>query len=195
MNALDELIQSLSRLPGLGKKSAKRIAYHLLQSDESLSARIADQIVHLKSRIHFCKVCGNFTEDDLCPICKDPRRDKTLVCVVEQAQDIQTIEASQEFNGLYHVLHGVLSPLDGVGPEKLNLANLFDRIQNQNITELILATNPTLEGDTTALYIKHLVNSQNILLSRLALGMPIGGDLEYTDRLTVARSLKGRTRL
>lgn len=195
MNALDDLIQSLSRLPGLGKKSARRIAYHLLQSDPSVSRKLSSQIGELKDRIHFCSNCGNFTEADLCPVCLEVGRDFSTICVVEQPQDIAVIESSHEYRGVYHVLHGVLAPLDGMGPDKLNLAQMVHRVRQGNVKELIIATNPTLEGDTTALYIKQLFLNEPLVISRLALGLPVGGDLEYTDRLTLARSMRARTTL
>ncbi len=193
MNALEDLVSSLSRLPGLGKKSARRIAYHLLKCDQNLSDGIARQISDLKARIHSCQVCGNYTERPICEVCTQLGRDKQTICVVEQAQDIGVIENSHEYNGLYHVLQGVLAPLDGIGPEKLNIATLVQRVRANQIEELIIATNPTLEGDTTALYLKKLFEADQVKVTRLALGLPVGGDLEYADRLTLARSLRART--
>lgn len=193
MTILDDVIQQLSRLPGLGKKSARRIAYHLLSADTSLSRQLGTAIIELKERIRRCSVCGNFTETDTCTICQDLSRDRTLLCVVEQPQDIAVIEASHEFRGYYHVLHGVLSPLDGIGPDQLNMASLVYRVRQSGIQELIIATNPTLEGDTTALYLKQLFAADDARITRLALGLPVGGDLEYADRLTMARSLRART--
>jgi recombination protein RecR len=195
MTILDDVIQQLSRLPGLGKKSARRIAYHLLSADESLSRQLGTAIIELKDKIRRCIECGNFTETETCGICQDHGRDRSMLCVVEQPQDIAVIEASHEFRGYYHVLHGVLSPLDGVGPDQLNLASLVYRIRQQPVRELIIATNPTLEGDTTALYLKQLFSADAVAITRLALGLPIGGDLEYVDRLTLARSLRARTTL
>ena len=195
MTILDDLILMLSKLPGLGKKSARRIAYHILASDESFAKKLGDDIIELKRRIKRCTQCGNFTEHELCSICTEVDRDPGTICVVEQPQDIGVIEASHEFRGLYHVLHGVLSPLDGVGPEQLFLSQLVYRVRQKNVNELIIATNPTLEGDTTALYIKQLLANDHVQISRLALGLPVGGDLEYADRLTMARSLRARTKL
>jgi len=195
MNALDQLVQTLSRLPGLGRKSALRIAYYLLRAEPGVSKNLGALIGELRERIKPCSVCGNYTEEDKCDICLDTRRDQSVICVVEQAQDIGVLEASHEFRGRYHVLHGVLAPLDGVGPDKLNIASLGHRLAGGQVRELILATNPTLEGDTTALYIKQLYAADGLSISRLALGLPVGGDLEYADRLTLARSLQGRTRL
>jgi len=195
MNSLDLLVQTLSKLPGLGRKSALRIAYHLLKADNGVSKNLGTLIVSLKDKIRQCTQCGNFTEESLCDICTTAGRDRSVICVVEQAQDVAVIESSHEFKGLYHVLHGALAPLDGIGPEQINLGTLVRRIREGEVQELILATNPTLEGDTTALYIKQLCNGLSVSVTRLALGLPVGGDLEYADRLTLARSLKGRTKL
>ena len=195
MTVLDQLIKSLSRFPGVGKKSATRMAYHLLSSDDEYLKALADQISTLKSRIRRCSVCGIFTEADPCDFCTDPRRDKRLICVVEQSQDVNTIEGTHEFQGQYHVLGGALSPIDGVGPSDLTVDALVRRIRSGGVEELILATNPTVEGDTTALYLGNLLKDAGIAISRLASGLPVGGDLEYADRLTLARSLKGRIKL
>jgi recombination protein RecR len=193
MNALDDVIASLSRLPGVGKKSAARIAHHLLKSDQSVCERLAKDIVVLHDKIHPCRICGAYTEDDLCPVCSDPGRDRSVLCVVEQPQDVQTIDAVREFTGLFHVLGGVIAPLDGVGPDQLRLSELVSRIQEGEIREVILATNPTVEGDTTALYIQRILKNTNVTVTRLASGLPVGGDLEYADRLTLARSFRGRS--
>ncbi len=195
MTALDQLVQTLSKLPGLGRKSATRLAYYFLRADSAISANLGSLISTIKERIRPCKQCGNYTEDNLCAICSDPRREPGVICVIEHPQDVAVLEASHEFRGLYHVLHGVLAPLEGIGPDQLNLSHLVQRVREGSIQELIIATNPTLEGDTTALYIKQLLKDSDVLVSRLALGLPVGGDLEYADRLTLARSLKGRTRL
>jgi len=192
VTVLDELIQQLSKLPGLGKKSARRIAYYILSSDRSLSQNLGSSIMELKDKIKRCVVCGNFTEHERCSICTEHGRDSSVLCVVEQPLDIPVLEASHEFRGYYHVLHGVLSPLDGVGPDQLNMSQLVHRVRQPGVRELIIATNPTLEGDTTALYLKQLFTQDSILISRLALGLPVGGDLEYADRLTLARSLRAR---
>lgn len=195
MTTLDLLIGNLSRLPGVGRKSASRIAYYLLKADRTYVETVAREIAELKERIKVCSVCGNYTEEDPCSICADPARDHSLLCVVEQSQDVATIESTNEFRGLYHVLMGVLSPIDGVGPEKLNLARLLHRVRNEGVREVIIATNPTVEGDTTGLYVLRLLKDAEVIVSRLASGLPVGGDLEYADRLTLARSLKGRTPL
>jgi recombination protein RecR len=193
MNALDDVIESLSRLPGVGKKSAARMAHYLLKNDRSICERIARDISVLHDRIHPCRVCGSYTEGDLCGVCTDPGRDRHLVCVVEQPQDVQTIEAVREYNGLFHVLGGVIAPLEGIGPDQLSLSALIARIQEGEIQEVILATNPTVEGDTTALYIQRILKGKNVSVTRLASGLPVGGDLEYADRLTLARSFRGRS--
>lgn len=195
MNALEELAESFSRLPGIGKKSANRIATHLLKADSSFLQRFAHQITTLQERIKPCSVCGAYTEVEPCWICSNPARERNLICVVEQPQDVQTIEASKEYYGLFHVLGGVISPLDGVGPEDLSFGRLLERIRGGNISEVIIATNPTVEGDTTALYLQRLLVDCNLTITRLASGLPVGGDLEYADRLTLARSFRGRTAL
>lgn len=195
MTVLESLVKYLSRLPGIGRKSATRLAYFLLRSDEAYVQGLSTAIHELRERIRPCRLCGAYSEDEVCPICSDPRRDQGLICVVEQPQDVEVLEQSLEFGGLYHVLNGVLAPLDGVGPDELNLRTLPERIRDLGVRELILATNPTVEGDTTALYIKQLLENQTITVSRLALGLPVGGDLEYADRLTLARSLRGRTKI
>lgn len=193
MNTLDQLIKSISKLPGLGKKSASRIAYWMLKTDTTYLQNLSDQIRNLKQLIKTCPVCGNYTEEIPCSICSDPTRDQSLICIVEQSQDVHTIEATREFHGLYHVLQGVLNPLEGVGPENLTIGKLLDRLGKTTIKEVIIATNPTVEGDTTALFIGKLLKERGIPVSRLASGLPVGGDLEYADRLTLARSLRGRT--
>ncbi len=195
MNALDEITETFSRLPGIGKKSAARIASHLLKCDPIFMERFSKQIATLQSRIRPCTVCGAWTENDPCPICSDPSRDRTVICVVEQAQDVSTIENSHEFSGLFHVLGGVISPLDGIGPDQLRIASLVSRVRDEEIKEVILATNPTVEGDTTALYIQHVLKDTGCSVTRLASGLPVGGDLEYADRLTLARSFRGRTKI
>jgi recombination protein RecR len=195
VRALDELVGLLTRLPGIGKKSALRIAYYLLKVDESFSASLAERIRELKASIRFCSICGSYTEEDPCPVCASPARERGLVCAVEQPQDVVTIEASREFRGLYHVLGGLISPLDGVGPESLRIRELVERCGTGEVAEVVVATNPTVEGDTTALYLKRLLEPTGVSVTRLATGIPVGGDLEYADRLTLARSFRGRTKL
>ena len=192
MNALENLIRQLSRLPGVGAKSATRMAYHLLKCDESYNEKLSYAIGTIKEKIHKCSVCGSYTETDPCELCSDPKRDHTLLCIVEQPQDVMTIQNSGIYNGMYHVLGGAIDPLNGVGPEDLSFRELRERIKNGSFSEVIIATNPTEEGDTTALDIRHVLQDTGITVSRLAAGLPIGGDLEYADRLTLARSIKGR---
>ena len=192
MNALDQLAESFSRLPGIGKKSAMRISNHLLKADQVFLENFAKQLVELHSRIHQCSECGSYTETDPCQICTNPLRERNLMCVVEQPQDVQTIENSGEFRGIFHVLGGLISPLEGIGPDQLPIGKLIDRIKKENVTEVIIATNPTVEGDTTALYIQQILKQTGVKVSRLASGLPVGGDLEYADKLTLARSFRGR---
>ena len=192
MNALDQLAESFSRLPGIGKKSAMRISNHLLKADQVFLENFAKQLVELHSRIHQCSECGSYTETDPCQICTNPLRERNLMCVVEQPQDVNTIENSGEFRGIFHVLGGLISPLEGIGPDQLPIGKLIDRIKKENVTEVIIATNPTVEGDTTALYIQQILKQTGVKVSRLASGLPVGGDLEYADKLTLARSFRGR---
>lgn len=195
MKALDELVGLLTRFPGIGRKSALRVAYYLLKSDSSFSDCLSDKIRELKGSITFCSICGSYTEADPCPVCSSTSRERSLICAVEQPQDVVTIEASREFHGLYHVLGGLISPLDGVGPEDLRIRELVARSGTGEVTEVVVATNPTVEGDTTALYLKRLLEPTGVAVTRLATGIPVGGDLEYADRLTLARSFRGRTKL
>ena len=192
MNALDQLAESFSRLPGIGKKSAMRISNHLLKADQVFLENFAKQLVELHSRIHQCSECGSYTETDPCQICTNPLRERNLLCVVEQPQDVSTIENSGEFRGIFHVLGALISPLEGIGPDQLPIGKLIDRIKKENVTEVIIATNPTVEGDTTALYIQQILKQTGVKVSRLASGLPVGGDLEYADKLTLARSFRGR---
>lgn len=193
MTALEQLIHTLSRLPGIGPKSASRIAYHLIKTDNAYNRQLGETIATIQEKIFPCSVCGSFTELDPCPLCSDGSRDRSLMCIVEQPQDIVTLQSSGAYNGLYHVLGGAISPLDGVGPENLSFPKLLKRIEQGSFTEIIIATNPTEEGDTTALYIRHILkNRKDLAITRLASGLPIGGDLEYADRITLARSLRGR---
>jgi len=163
-----------------------------LQADTAYTAALAHQIETIREKIRTCSICGSYTETDPCPICTDPNRDRSLICVVEQSQDVKTIEQTNEFHGLFHVLNGVISPLDGVGPDDLLIGKLMQRVKAGNIREVIIATNPTIEGDTTALYLVKLLKETGVAITRLASGLPVGGDLEYADKLTLARSLKGR---
>lgn len=197
MKALEDLVTLFTRLPGIGRKSALRMTYYLLKADPRFAQSLAEQIASLQDQIKFCSVCGSYTESDPCPVCSGLDRDRRILCVVEQPQDVITIEASREYRGLYHVLGGLLSPLDGIGPDKLRIASLIQRIRKSRnesvpIQEVVLATNPTVEGDTTALYIRKVLEQEGVAVTRLATGIPVGGDLEYADRLTLARSFRGR---
>lgn len=192
-NIIDELTNSFARLPGIGKKSASRIVNHLLKADLLYVKNFSKQLSELQEKIHPCSVCGSWTESETCPICSSPLRDRSLICVVEQPQDVQTIESAGGFTGLYHVLGGVIAPLEGVGPDQLNIKSLVKRIHSGDVSEVILATNPTFEGDSTALYLQRILSEFSVKVTRLATGIPVGGDLEYADKLTLARSFKGRT--
>ncbi|MDR0663257.1 MAG: recombination mediator RecR [Spirochaetaceae bacterium] len=192
MNAIDNLVALLSRLPGIGKKSAQRLAYHILEAPRSYAETLATALSTLHDSIKRCSVCGSFTETDPCPICTDKTRDATLLCVVERSQDVRVIEESREYGGRFHVLGGLIAPLDGIGPDDLAIGSLLARVRNERIREVILALNPTVEGDTTSLYIQKMLKDMPAAVTRLASGLPVGGDLEYADRLTLARSLRGR---
>lgn len=194
MNAIDELTESFSRLPGIGKKSAGRLVNYILKADAGYVKKFASQLNSLQEKIKPCSICGTWTEDDPCPICTDSLRDRSIICVVEQPQDVATIESSHEFSGLFHVLGGVIAPLEGVGPDQLNIQALLKRLSDGSVKEVIIATNPTVEGDTTALYLQRMIAAAaGIKVTRLASGLPVGGDLEYADKLTLARSFRGRT--
>jgi recombination protein RecR len=193
--AIDRLTALLARLPGLGKKSAGRILYHILDGDPAYAKLLAQELSRLHEAIRRCPVCGGFTESDPCPICANPERDHALICVVERPQDIRIIEEAGEFRGIFHVLGGLIAPLDGIGPDKLRIGELLNRVRRDGAHELILAFNPTIEGDTTALYLQKLLKDLEVEVSRLASGLPVGGDLEYADKLTLSRSFRGRTRL
>jgi recombination protein RecR len=192
MNSLELLVKNLSKLPGIGKKSASRIAYFLLNSSSGYNEILGREISEIQNKIKKCSNCGNYTEEDICSICSSNNREKFQLCVVEQAQDVLTIESTGEYKGLYHVINGVLSPLDGIGPEELQLGKLVDRVKKNDVTEIIIATNPTLEGDSTALYIAHLFKDTHVTITRIASGLPVGGDFEYADKLSISRAFKGR---
>lgn len=196
MTALENLTKLLSRLPGVGPKSASRIAFSLIKTPKDYNRLLAEDIATIQEKVHPCSICGSFTETDPCPVCTDTTRDKSMLCIVEQPQDVMTIQASGAYNGLFHVLGGAINPLNGVGPEDLSFGKLLERIEEGSFSEIIIATNPTEEGDTTALYIRHVLKSHPELnLTRLASGLPIGGDLEYADRTTLTRSFRGRVKL
>ncbi len=192
MSALESLIEHLSRLPSIGPKTASRLAYHLIKTDRSFNKLLGEEISSIQEKIFPCSICGSFTESDPCPICSDSNRDHNTICIVEQPQDVVTLLASGVYNGLFHVLGGAISPIDGIGVDQLNFSSFFKRINEGSFSEIIIATNPTEEGDTTALYINQMLKDSKINITRLASGLPIGGDLEYADKITIARSLRGR---
>src|SRR4051794_9649513 len=190
---VQELIDELGRLPGIGPKSAQRIAFHILQTESFDVSHLAEVLTQVRERVRFCEICGNVSEQDTCSICRDPRRDPTLICVVEEAKDVVAIERTREFRGLYHVLGGAISPIDGVGPDDLRIRQLMQRLADGSVTELILATDPNLEGEATATYLARLVKPMDQLrVTRLASGLPVGGDLEYADEVTLGRAFEGR---
>ncbi len=190
-NSIQRLIDRFARFPGIGKKTAQRMAFQVMKSDETEAAELAESIMNVKTKIHYCTICGGITEDDPCNVCTDPKRSQDMICVVADPQDIFIFERSSSYRGVYHVLGGILSPLDGIGPDDLNLNKLIDRVKDN--TEIILATNPSIEGDTTALYINKLFSEKNVKITRLARGIPVGSAIEYTDEATLTKALKGRT--
>ena len=189
---IQELIDELARLPGIGPKSAQRLAFHLVKADEGEARRLAEVIVSAKERIAFCRECGNVAEGDLCRICRDESRDRTVLCIVEEPKDAASIEKSALHKGRYHILGGAISPLDGVGPEDLRVQELLERVERDHVTECILATNPNLEGNATAMYVAALIKPLGVRVTRLASGLPVGGDLEYADEITLSQALEGR---
>lgn len=205
---VSNLIEAFSQLPGIGPKTASRLTYYLLRNDEAIALRLAHALEALKSGTLFCSVCHNIADRDPCPICDNPQRDHAIICVVEEPLDVQAIERTREYHGTYHVLHGAISPVDGVGPEELKIAELLQRIQQGEregetalvtpttpVEEILLATNPNLEGEATAMYIARLVKPLGIRVTRLARGLPVGGDLEYADEITLGRALSGRSEM
>ena len=192
MGAIDDLAAELARLPGIGRKTALRLTYHLLKQAPDQSRRLADALVTLAERVRPCERCFNLTEEPLCAICRDPRRDVTVLCAVEEASDIGAIERTGEYRGLYHVLGGRLSPLDGVGPEDLTIPQLIRRLAGDTIREVIIATNPSMEGEATALYLQRQLAPSGLSITRIARGLPVGGDLEYADGVTIAQALSAR---
>jgi recombination protein RecR len=186
------LLEELERLPGIGPKSAQRIAYWLLTAENADAERLAAAITEVKRTIHFCPRCFNFAEGDLCNVCADPERDQTAICVVEEPRDLVAVDRTGEFRGTYHVLQGAISPMDGIGPERLRIRELIDRLAPGEVTEVVIATNPNVEGETTALYLARLIKPLGIKVTRIASGLPVGGDLEFADEVTLGRALEGR---
>ena len=192
---LTELISQFERLPGIGKKTAQRLAYSILEQPEERAERFAEALINARRKIHFCKCCQGFTDKEICDLCSDVNRDKSVICVVAEPKDIMSIEKTHEFSGIYHVLHGVISPLDGIGPDQLRIKELMSRLSDGEINEIIMATNPTVEGEATASYISRLVKPMGIKVTRLAYGIPVGSDLEYADEFTLARAIEGRNEI
>ncbi|GAB3119451.1 recombination mediator RecR [Glaciibacter psychrotolerans] len=189
---VQELIDELGHLPGIGPKSAQRIAFHILQTQTFDVTRLANVLLEVREKVRFCSICGNVSEQQTCTICRDPRRDPSLICVVEEAKDVVAIERTREFRGLYHVLGGAISPIDGIGPDDLSIRQLMQRLADSTVHEVIIATDPNLEGEATATYLSRLLNTLEIRVTRLASGLPVGGDLEYADEVTLGRAFEGR---
>jgi recombination protein RecR len=189
---VQDLIDELGRLPGVGPKSAQRIAFHLLAAEPVDVRRLAQVLVEVKDRVKFCSVCGNVSEEETCRICRDPRRDPAVICVVEESKDVVAVERTREFRGRYHVLGGAISPIDGIGPDDLRIRELMGRLADGVVTEVILATDPNLEGEATATYLTRLLRPMGLRVTRLASGLPVGGDLEYADEVTLGRAFEGR---
>ncbi len=193
--ALEKLIEQFQKIPSIGRKTAQRMAFHVLDLTDEQAKEFADAIIDAHTKIHHCALCHNLTENELCPICESASRDHTTVCVVEEPRDVLAMERMREFSGVYHVLHGVISPMNGIGPEQLTIKNLVERVAEGTITEVIMATNPTIEGDTTAMYISKLIKPFGVRVTRLAYGIPVGADIEYADDVTLMRALSGRSEL
>lgn len=194
-NSVERLINEFARLPGIGPKTASRLTFFLLRAGDEQSLTLASALAELKSQTQLCSSCWNITENDPCPICSSPGRDQAILCVVEEPLDVVAIERSRAFSGRYHVLHGVISPVEGIGPDDIRIEELINRIEGDSLEEIIIATNATLEGDSTALYLQRRLDQYDVRLTRLARGLPVGGDLEYTDEITLGRALEGRQEL
>lgn len=192
MDSIDALIRQLARLPGIGSKSAQRLAYHILDMPESHAQELAQAILTARSNIHFCPVCGSYTETDPCPVCADERRCADFLCVVRDARDVFSMEKMREFNGKYHVLHGTISPMDGIGPDDIAIKELLSRVDADHVKEVLIATNPDVEGEATAVYIAKLLKQKGVKVTRIAHGIPIGSDLEYIDEITLLKAVEGR---
>ncbi|MFA5787476.1 MAG: recombination mediator RecR [Actinomycetota bacterium] len=189
---IQDLIDALGRLPGIGPKSAQRLAFHILNIERTDAQRLAEAILQVKEKVHFCRTCFNVTEATECRFCRDPRRDGSLICVVEEPKDVIAVEKTREFRGLYHVLGGAISPIDGVGPDDLRIKELLGRLERTQVVEVIIATNPNIEGEATAMYLARLLTPLGVRVTRLASGLPVGGDLEYADEVTLGRAFEGR---
>ena len=191
-DALGNLVDQLAKLPGIGRKSAQRLAFHILKQPEKEAQLLAEAILTAKAKIHYCSLCYNLTDKELCPICSNPERDQTVLCVVEDARDVIALERVHQFHGLYHVLHGAISPMDGVGPDQLKIKELLQRLQAHPAEEIIIATNTSIEGEATAMYLSNLLKPLGIKVTRIAQGLPVGGDIQYADEVTLARAFEGR---
>ena len=192
VEAISRLVNQLSKLPGIGRKTAQRLAYHIISQPEDQVKELAVAIYNGKKQVHFCPVCGNFTDVDPCAICSDPNRRKDVICVVKDPRDVNAMERMRDYNGLYHVLHGVISPMDGVGPDDIRIAELMNRLADGSGKEVVLATNPDVEGEATAAYLSRLIKPMGVKVTRIAHGVPVGGELEYTDEVTLSRAFEGR---
>lgn len=192
---LKKLAEQFAALPGIGKKSAWKLAFHVLTLTKQQANEFANAIIKAHEKIHKCSICQNLTDKEICDICEDKSRNKNIICVVESSKDIIAFERSRSFDGVYHVLHGLISPMDGVGPEQLSIKELLSRVNNENVQEVILATSPTIEGEATAMYISKLLKPLNIIVSRLAYGIPVGGELEYADEMTISKAIENRNKL
>jgi recombination protein RecR len=191
-DALGNLVDQLAKLPGIGRKSAQRLAFHILKQPEKEAQLLAEAILTAKAKIHYCSLCYNLTDKELCPICSNPERDQSVLCVVEDARDVIALERAHQFHGLYHVLHGAISPMDGVGPNQLKIKELLQRLQVHPAEEIIIATNTSIEGEATAMYLSNLLKPLGIKVTRIAQGLPVGGDIQYADEVTLARAFEGR---
>ncbi len=193
--ALEKLIEQFQKIPSIGRKTAQRMAFHVLDLTEDQAREFSEAIINAHTKIHQCKLCHNLTENELCPICESVNRDKATICVVEEPKDVLAFEKAREFHGVYHVLHGVISPMNGITPDHLTIKSLVERVAQGDISEIIMATNPTIEGDTTAMYISKLIKPFGVKVTRLAYGIPVGADIEYADDVTLMRALSGRSEL
>ena len=191
-DALGNLVDQLAKLPGIGRKSAQRLAFHILKQSDKEARLLADAILEAKEKIRYCSVCYNLTDQEVCPICRNPNRDSSIICVVEDARDVMALERATQFHGLYHVLHGAISPMDGIGPDQLKIKELLQRLQNNPAQEVIIATNTSIEGEATAMYLSNLLKPLGIKVTRIAQGLPVGGDIQYADDVTLARAFEGR---
>ena len=191
-DALGNLVDQLAKLPGIGRKSAQRLAFHILKQPDKEAQLLADAILTAKTKIHYCSRCYNLTDKELCPICSNPEREQNILCVVEDARDVIALERAHQFHGLYHVLHGAISPMDGIGPDQLKIKELLQRLQQYPAEEIIIATNTSIEGEATAMYLSNLLKPLGIKVTRIAQGLPVGGDIQYADEVTLARAFEGR---